>query len=283
MGSIQGFTLLEVIIVIALSVSLGTAGIISFRSLQRYADIDSAANQIVAVLREARDKTVATGGSTVYGVHFEPNRYVSFAGPTYVEGASTNVFYALSSTLELYDIKVGGDNNILFNFLDGSPDSIGSTSIRVIDNAAQYRTINIFSTGAVGIAGAIATTGSRITDSRHVHFKLGWSIKNSSTLTLRFSNPPNPDVVQNISMPSYRNADKTNFDWSGTIEVGGNSQTLRIHTHALTDSDTTLSVHRDRRYNTKAVTISIDGQEIASYTADGISTVGFFGGVMEIQ
>jgi hypothetical protein len=100
---------------------------------------------------------------------------------------------------------------------------------------------------------------------------------------LRFSDPPNPDVVENISMSAYMNADRTNFDWSGSVLVGGEAQVLRAHTHSLTDFDTTLSVHRDRRFNTKAVEISIDGQDIASYEGDGTVTVGFFGGAMEIQ
>lgn len=279
----RGFTLLEIIIVVAIVSVVGAIGIISTRSFQQYADIDAAANQIVAVLREARDRTAATDFAVVYGVHFESDRYIRFQGPAYNENATTNVIYNLPASLELYEINVGGDSEILFNSLDGSADRAGSTSMRIIDNPAESRTINIFSTGVIGIAGMDLPAGSRITDSRHVHFDLGWSIKTSSALTLRFSNPPNPDVVENISVAAHMNADQTNFDWSGSVSVGGESQLLRIHTHALTDFDTILSVHRDRRFNTKAVEISIDGQDIASYDSDGEVTVGFFGGAMEIQ
>lgn len=279
----KGFTLLEIIIVVAIMSVVGAISITSFRSFQRYADIDASANQIVAVLREARDRTAATDAANVYGVYFEPGRYVRFQGPVYDGDAVTNVAYALPSTLELYDVNVGGDSIIIFNSLDGSADQAGSTSIRVIDDPEEFRTIEIFSTGVIGIAGTTTLTDSRIGDSRHVHFDLGWSIRNSTTLTLRFSNPPNPDVVENISMSAYMNADQTDFDWSGSVLVGGEEQVMRIHTHALTDFETTLSVHRDRRFNTKAVQISIDGQDIASYEEDGTVTIGFFGGAMEIQ
>jgi len=253
------------------------------RSAQQFADVDAAANQIVAVLREARDRTVSTDSGTAFGVHFEAGQYVRFAGPTYSAGAVTNVLYTLPQELELYDINVGEDSDILFNSLDGTPDQAGSTSIRAIDDPGQYRTIEILSTGAIGIAGSVNPTDSRITDTRHVHFDLGWSMQNSNTLTLRFSDPPNPDVVQNVSISAYMNADNTNFDWSDAILVGGEEQALRIHTHLLNSGDTELSIHRDRRFNTKAVTISIDGDEIASYDADGTVTAGFFGGTMEIQ
>ncbi len=279
----KGFTLLEIIIVVAIVSAVGAIGIVSIRSFQQFADIDAAANQIVAVLREARDRTAATDAATAYGVRFEADRYVRFLGPAYDEGAATNAVYFLPPALELFDINLGGDSEIIFSSLDGSADQAGSTSVRAVDDPSEFRTIEIFSTGAVGIAGTVEPTGARITDSRHVHFDLGWSIRNSNTLTLRFSDPPNSDTVENVAIADYMNQGETKFDWSGTVAVGGEAQKLRVHTHELTEFETVLSVHRDRRFNTKALEISIDGQEIASYESDGTATVGFFGGAMEIQ
>jgi prepilin-type N-terminal cleavage/methylation domain-containing protein len=166
----RGFTLLEIIIVVAIMSVVGAIGITSFRSFQRYADIDASANQIVAVLREARDRTAATDVASAYGVHFESGRYVRFLGPVYDEGAVTNVVYTLPPALELYDINVGGDSDIIFNSLDGSADQAGSTSIRVIDDPEEFRTIEIFSTGVVGISGVTVQTGSRIADSFNFAF-----------------------------------------------------------------------------------------------------------------
>jgi prepilin-type N-terminal cleavage/methylation domain-containing protein len=278
-----GFTLLEIIIVIALSAVLSTIGIASLRSFQRYAEIDAAANQIVAVLREARDRAVADSTSTGYGVHFESGRYVRFTGSVYSATSTVNIVYSLPPALELYSINLGGDSDVIFSPLNGAPDAAGSASIRVIEDQSQSRVIQVFSTGAIGIGDAATSSSGRITDTRHAHFSFGWSIQNSNTLTLTFANPPNPNVVQNVSMSPYMNADKSKFDWSGSVLVGGEAQTIRIHTHLMTASQTKLSIHRDRRFNTKAVTISIDGQEIASYASDGTATVGFFGGTMEIQ
>ncbi len=279
----KGFTLLEIVIVVALSAVLSTFGIVSFRSLQNYTELDSAANQIVAVLREARDRALTGSAPGGYGIHFEENRYVRFVGPSYASGTPTNVIYYAPSSLQLYDIHAGGDSNIIFDPVDGAPDSSGSTSIRIIDDPSQYRTIHIFSTGAIGTGDAIASTGGRAVDTRHAHFDLGWSIQSANILTLRFSDSPNPDTVQNISMASYKNAGNTEFDWSGTVTVGGAPQTLRIHTHLLSGINTILSIHRDRRFNTKALSVSIDGKEIVSYATNGDASVGLFGGTMEIQ
>ncbi|OGH70138.1 MAG: hypothetical protein A2754_02720 [Candidatus Magasanikbacteria bacterium RIFCSPHIGHO2_01_FULL_47_8] len=62
--------------------------------------------------------------------------------------------------------------------------------------------------------------------------------------------------------------------------MNGNTETIRVHTHYLDANDTALSVHRDRRYNEKALTIYIDGKNIASYTANGTTTIGDYGGKM---
>lgn len=123
-------------------------------------------------------------------------------------------------------------------------------------------------------------------DSRHVEFELddptntnhdGWSIRGRTTLTLTFTDPT-PDVVQNIPMAGYFNADQTSFDWQGSVNVNGDTETLRIHSLYIDQYDTVLSVHRDRSINGQAVTISIDGRLIASYAADGTVTAGPYGG-----
>lgn len=119
-----------------------------------------------------------------------------------------------------------------------------------------------------------------ITDSRHLELFLGWSIRNSTTLTLTFHDPGNPDVVENVPMENFFNADSSGFDWEGDIDVNGNIESLRVHTYYLDSNDTMLSIHRDQDKNSKAVDISIDSNEIISYGADGAPIVGADGGEM---
>ncbi|MFY9457917.1 MAG: prepilin-type N-terminal cleavage/methylation domain-containing protein [Candidatus Spechtbacterales bacterium] len=123
-------------------------------------------------------------------------------------------------------------------------------------------------------------------DSRHLEFDLldtsgrGWSIRGATTLRLVFLDPPNADVTRNISMASYFNSGSTEFDWEGSVNVNGDAESLRVHTHYIDANDTTLSIHRDRGVNQKAVDISIDARAIVSYAAGGMPTVGVWGGTM---
>ena len=85
-------------------------------------------------------------------------------------------------------------------------------------------------------------------------------------MTLRFSDPPNPDTVQNVTMTPV--PPRTTFDWTGTVAVGGQNQTLRIHALSIIDTDTLLSVDRDCGKNTKQVKITFDASDVATYNAD---------------
>ncbi len=123
-------------------------------------------------------------------------------------------------------------------------------------------------------------------DSRHLEFDIldlagrGWTIYGATTLRLVFHDPPNADVVADIPMANFFNGAQTIFNWEGTYNVNGNPETLRVHTHYIDANDTTLSLHRDRRINQKAVDILIDGKAIVSYAADGSPAIGAWGGVM---
>lgn len=123
-------------------------------------------------------------------------------------------------------------------------------------------------------------------DSRHLEFDLadatgrGWSIRGASTLRLVFHDPPSADVIENISMANYFNSGNTVFDWEGSVNVNGDTESLRVHTHYIDANDTTLSIHRDRGVNQKAVDILIDGRAIVSYAQGGAPTVGVWGGNM---
>ncbi len=279
----KGFTLIELLVATGILAILMAIAFAGFRIFSKQVDVDSTAQQIISTLQLAQNRTLASENETSYGVHFETSKYVFFKGTTYNSADSSNKVYNLSR-VEIYQINLaGGATDVVFDRVKGTTADSGNVVIRSTLDTAKIATITVNFLGEASLQGSSAPAGTRITDTRHLHFNLGWSIQSSSTLTLVFSDPPNPDVTQNISMAPYFNSGKTVFDWSGSIDVNGSSQTPRIHTHSLDATNTLLSVHRDRQKNTKAVQISIDGKGIVSYTAAGAATVGSFGGTMSVQ
>ena len=281
MKNTQGFTFLELMVsisIMALLVSLGLASLFRSRNLR---EVTANGQNLLSVVRQAQAKTIAAEENSQWGVRLENDRFILFRGAAYA-GSPYIQIYLLPSYIEMVNITLtGGGQEIVFNRLDGRTDQSGSFEVRAKSSPSTIFPIVVHSSGQVEQSGAsLPVGGGRILDTRHRAFTLGWSIKNSTTLTLIFTNPA---FTQNIDMASYFDAGKTVFDWSGMVVVGGENQTLRIHTTSLSNTNTVLLVDRDCRQNqnTKQVTIAIDTRTIATFAVDcRMVTVGPFGGII---
>ncbi|MBI3335117.1 MAG: hypothetical protein HY001_01290 [Candidatus Portnoybacteria bacterium] len=279
----RSFTLAEILLVVVFIALMVSATLIVFSSLGTRASLESSADHIISTLKKAQYNTISSKDLSGYGVHFEQNQYVLFKGLTYTAGALENETYPLPPGITLASIALAGGNDVVFLRIDGRTANTGSLVLQIGSNPSPSRVIVVEASGNATLDQGIILNDTRISDSRHLHFSLGWSIQNASTLTLVFGDILSPEHTEVISMAPFFNAQKTESNWSGTINVAGENQVLAIRTHQLDALDTLLSIHRDRRFNTKALQINIDAKPIVSYTAPGTPTVGLFGGTMTIQ
>lgn len=278
----SGFTLLEISISIAILALIGALSLVSFTNSRNVRDLTTSGQNALSILRLAQSKALAGEDNSTWGVHLETAQFVLFRGTTYA-GATYTKPYVLPSSVEIVNINLaGGGQDIVLKRINGGTDQTGNFDVRVKNSTTKLFSITVDGSGKVYQTGAAPSqTGTRVIDTRHRSFNLGWSIKTYTTLTLTFSDPPNPDIINNVTMATYFDPGQTKFDWSGTVTVGGQSQTLRIHTTNLTDTNTILSVDRDCRKNTKKVQIKFDTRDIATYEADCRTvTVGPYGGAM---
>lgn len=281
---LQGLSLIELLVVVAIFGTILAVVSAGFLPGRKEAEVKRATDSVVATLQLARSRTVASQNLSSWGVRLESDRFTLFRGLSFPVGEATNEVFLLVSQVTMTNIALnGGGVDVIFLRPNGITNSFGTFQV-ASKSSSNVHTVRIESSGIVGVDTlAPAAPLSPYQDARHVHLTLGWSIQNSTTLTLTFLDPPNPSIVSNIVMAPYFNLGKSRFDWMGTVNVNGANQALRIHTHTLNAGNTVLSVVRDRRFNDKAVTVAIDGNAIVSYTAGGIATVGAQGGTMEIQ
>jgi len=280
----KGFTLVEVIIVAAIIVLIVVMSIASYRYFEKRTELEATAQKIVAVLKLAQTKTLASEDASQYGVRLESNRYIFFKGGTYQGGAPDNKIYLLPSRLEISNISLtGGGSDVVFQRINGQTDQDGTIDLRIISQPTELETVNIHASGQIELASSLSECcdTNRLADGRHIHLDMGWSIQGATTLTLYF--PDTPTVNINVTMAGYFNPGQTEFDWSDTIDVNGQDQELRIHTHFLDAVETDLCVHRNGDVNNKPLEISIDSKDLVSFTAGGQPTVDTWGGTMEIQ
>ncbi len=279
-NSFKGFTLLELLIYVGILALIGGIGLVSFVNSRNVRDLTNSGQQVISILRLTQTKTLAGEDNSSWGVILEASGYILFRGTTYASASFTQSFN-LPSNIEITNISLaGGGQEVVFNRLDGRTNQAGSFDLRVIGTGGTVFPVTVDSSGkAYRTGSAPAPAGSRVIDTRHRTFNLAGTIRDSLTMTLTFSDSPNPDTVYPVTItPS---APRTSFDWSGTVTVGGQDQTLRIHSLSITDTATALSVDRDCRKNTKQVKITFDTSDMATYNADCQNiTIWTFGGTV---
>ena len=291
----KGFTLIEILIVIGILLILIIIAFPIFRFFGAERDLDNSTEEIISTLRFAQSQTLASEGADQWGIYFStssvPHKYILFQGENYASRVtSSDKTYTLPESVEIYDINlITGESEVIFNRLIGSTGQPGNISLRLKADPVKTKTIYIENSGWVGlIFPPTPSDQDRLKDSRRVHFDLGWSIQNATTV--KFSFPAIPQAEE-VYVADYFNTDKTVFDWQGKFVVDGADQVFRLHTHYLDAFNTILCIHRDRNNNENdqevIIYIKDEGidKEIAHYLADPDDTVdkGFYVDTMERQ
>lgn len=275
---VKSFTLIEILIVIGILAILVVMALPAFHSFRTEADLSDSVDKIINILRLAQSKTLASEGASQWGIYFStstfPHQYTLFQGASYASRVtSSDEIYSFPESVEIYDIDLTGEPEVIFDRLIGSTSQLGSLSLRLKTDPTKNQTIYIENSGQVGLViPSVPSDTERIKDSRHVHFDLGWSIQNATTVKFYF-----PDIPQTeeVTMAGYFNASPpTEFDWEGTFVVDGIDQTFHIHTHSLDAFNALLCIHRDRsegENNQEMIIYIVDGgidKDIAHYLAD---------------
>lgn len=141
-GRSSGFTVIELLIVIALVA--GTAVLASpFLSdaLQKE-DLGAAAEGAVDALRLAQSVAMTGKGTGHAGVHFESGMYSYFEGASYVPGDPSNEPHGLSGLVTISAIALnGGGSDVTFGDRRGTPDQTGTVTFTDAGGASVAVTI----------------------------------------------------------------------------------------------------------------------------------------------
>lgn len=282
---LKGLTLIELLVTVGILIILAAIVIPNLRFFQKESDLNNAAEEIINTLRLAQNKTLASEGASQYGVHFDatstPNQYILFKGTDYASRAtSSDEIYKLPKTVEISEIDLWGGTEVVFERVTGytsTTDQFGKISLEFKNDPSKTKTIYVESSGPVGLTSpSTPSDENRIKDSRHIHLDYSRQIATfTESLTLTF------DTVLTKEIPFADYLKDGHFFWEDEVDVEGEIQKLKIHTHRLNNPDTQFSIHRDQRYNNKALTIDIDDTPtdsdpgtLITYTAQGETATG---------
>ena len=144
----KGFTLLELIVVMAVMSILLVISLTSLYSLNTSQAFKQDVIAVVSALRQARALTIASYDNSQYGVHVETSRAVLFKGNSYSVSDPENVTYPLHQFVQVNVVLTGGENDVIFQRLSGNTTQSGTITMFPEDNSASS-VINIFSTGII--------------------------------------------------------------------------------------------------------------------------------------
>lgn len=124
----QGFTIIELLLVVAIITIVATFAIESFIE---YRDTQSARAVVVdlsSIFNETKQKTLSSETSTQLGVYFSTSTIVVFEGASYNPVASGNIIHSFPNT----DIDVqlsDSSDQVVFARLTGVPSATGTIEI----------------------------------------------------------------------------------------------------------------------------------------------------------
>ena len=282
MNTSKGFTFIELVVVMGILIVLGAVAIPTIFDFQEESALNDGAREIVSTLSLAQSKTLASEGGERWGVYFttstSPEQYVLFKGEDFdSRTTSSDKVSKVFRTLEFFEINFGGGQEIVFDRITGETSQTGRVSLRLKDKPGRFRIVYVENSGRAGMSTSSVSDDDRMKDSRHVHFNYSCQIATSTEkLILTFEG----GITEEIVIADY--IKQGEFFWEGEVEVGGYNQRLKIHTHRFNNPDTQFSVHRDRRYNNKALDIDISGNPdcpalsstLIRYDAEGATTKG---------
>lgn len=170
---LHGFTLMELVLVIAILGIIAGFGFGNYAGFLRQSSLDSAANQIIATLREAQANTQASSEGFAWGAYFDTinkDRYNIFQGKCAITtSASCRVGGAggdcpgsescsmtdktinfLPSSVEIYSAGFNGKTYTIFDRPTGKPKSGFDGSVIIqLKGGSQQKTITVSALGKI--------------------------------------------------------------------------------------------------------------------------------------
>ena len=148
----NGFTVIEILMVIVVMTIVIGIVIISLSKLNSSQALDKNTSLVVSILDQARSLTLSSKDSSQYGVYLEASSMTLFKGSTYALSDPLNVVTTIDSKVGIRNITLlGGGSAVVFQRLTGNTGQPGTLEIFIKDSSTIMKVINISGTGVISI------------------------------------------------------------------------------------------------------------------------------------
>ena len=140
---------MEVLVVVAIMGILATFVVIAYSKFNSMQALDKNMALVSSVLNQARSLTLASKDNTQYGVHFDADQIVLFAGSSYSESNPDNNAIALSVSVAVSASFLGGGSDVIFQRLTGETEQSGTVTLSLVSSPASVKSLTVFETGII--------------------------------------------------------------------------------------------------------------------------------------
>lgn len=148
--STQGFTLVEVLVVLALITLLSYVALIGYSKQRTQATLRAAAEDIQFQLEGARADALAGKNGEAQGIKFATDSYIRFGGETYSSSDSSNQTKSIDEQL-LISTTLSGDETIVFDRLTGATGGTATVTVALRDDLTKFRQLVIGPRGDINL------------------------------------------------------------------------------------------------------------------------------------
>lgn len=145
----KGFTILEILIVLAITGFLLAIVLPSFQTIRENQVLKSTVLDVVSVLEKTKSQTLSSLDFSEYGVQFETDKIIVFKGQVFTpeDPNNENIFLPSGISISLISLTEGVFN-IYWDKLSGSPNRTGSITISSISSSKR---VTISATGIISV------------------------------------------------------------------------------------------------------------------------------------
>lgn len=150
----SAFTITELLVVIGIIVILAVLAVPALHDFQLTSDLENSADQILNILRLARQKTIASELASSWGVYFStstsPHQYTLFKGQAYISrDAIFDEIHKLPKSVEIYRMDFSeGKQEAVFQRITGMAQP-GTIYLRLKNDPPKNIIINIGNFGQI--------------------------------------------------------------------------------------------------------------------------------------